>query len=126
MDIDESFVQEVLEHAYPSPLTIEFIAETLKISVEEILKFLKDLENKEIAAVLENGQWIRQAPALEQHAMHGKVQKAGPTVAIITALYSEKLAVDAMLESRETFVKYKTDGSKFIFLFFGKFSCLSF
>ena len=33
-----------------------------------------------------------------------------PTIAIITAQYCEKLAVDAMMENRETFVKYTTVG----------------
>lgn len=33
-----------------------------------------------------------------------------PTIAIITAQYSEKLAVDAMLENKETFVRYTTVG----------------
>ena len=33
-----------------------------------------------------------------------------PTVAIITSRYYEKLAVDAMMEDKTTFVKYKTEG----------------
>lgn len=33
-----------------------------------------------------------------------------PTIAIITALYAEKLAVDAMMESKTTYVRYKTEG----------------
>lgn len=33
-----------------------------------------------------------------------------PTIAIITAQYCEKLAVDAMLENKETFVRYTTVG----------------
>lgn len=37
-----------------------------------------------------------------------------PTIAIITAQYGEKLAVDAMLENKETFVRYTTVG-KFYF-----------
>jgi len=39
-------------------------------------------------------------------------QAAGkkPTVAIITSRYYEKLAVDAMMEDKTTFVKYKTEG----------------
>jgi hypothetical protein len=36
-----------------------------------------------------------------------------PTIAIITAQYCEKLAVDSMLENKETFVRYTTVG-KFI------------
>ncbi len=33
-----------------------------------------------------------------------------PTIAIITSKYYEKLAVDAMMEEKTTFVKYKTEG----------------
>ena len=33
-----------------------------------------------------------------------------PTIAIITSRYYEKLAVDAMMEDKTTFVKYKTEG----------------
>ena len=33
-----------------------------------------------------------------------------PSIAIITALYCEKLAVDAMMENKTTFVRYKTEG----------------
>lgn len=40
-----------------------------------------------------------------------------PTIAIITAQYCEKLAVDAMLENKETFVRYTTVGKYFIFDF---------
>ena len=35
-----------------------------------------------------------------------------PTIAIVTSLYCEKLAVDAMIEEKATFVKYKTDGKE--------------
>ena len=34
-----------------------------------------------------------------------------PTVAVITSRYYEKLAVDAMMEDKTTFVKYKTEGA---------------
>lgn len=33
-----------------------------------------------------------------------------PTIAIVTAQYCEKMAVDAMLENTETFVRYTTVG----------------
>jgi hypothetical protein len=33
-----------------------------------------------------------------------------PTVAVITLLYCEKLAVDAMMDSKTTYVRYKTEG----------------
>lgn len=45
-----------------------------------------------------------------------------PTIAIVTAQYCEKIAVDAMLENKETFVRYTTVGkqqlSQFCFLFY--------
>ena len=39
-----------------------------------------------------------------------QTQGSKPTVAIITSKYYEKLAVDAMMEDKTTFVKYKTEG----------------
>lgn len=33
-----------------------------------------------------------------------------PTIAIVTSLYCEKLAVDSMIDDKTTFVKYKTEG----------------
>ena len=35
-----------------------------------------------------------------------------PTVAIITSKYYEKLAVDAMMTNKTTFVRYKTEGTE--------------
>ena len=36
-----------------------------------------------------------------------------PIIAIITAQYCEKMAVDAMIDNKETFVKFKTEGISF-------------
>lgn len=45
------------------------------------------------------------------------VSSAQPTIAIITAQYTEKLAVDAMMSNKETFVRYTTVGkNNFFFL----------
>ena len=48
--------------------------------------------------------------------------KEQPTIAIITSLYCEKLAVDAMIDEKVTFVKYKTEGKLFLMVFFHFFS----
>lgn len=40
-----------------------------------------------------------------------------PTIAVITAQYCEKLAVDSMLENKETFVRYTTVGEYIVTLF---------
>lgn len=50
-----------------------------------------------------------------------------PTIAIITAQYCEKIAVDTMLENKETFVRYTTVGmysSSNIHFYFELFSQL--
>lgn len=39
-----------------------------------------------------------------------------PTIAIITAQYCEKLAVDSLIENKETFVRYTTVGKIFSYL----------
>ena len=41
-----------------------------------------------------------------------------PTIAIITAQYCEKLAVDSLIENKETFVRYTTVGKAFFYLLF--------
>lgn len=38
------------------------------------------------------------------------VRSQAPTVAIITAQFCEKLAVDAMIENKDTYVRYKVEG----------------
>jgi hypothetical protein len=47
-------------------------------------------------------QVVRQMPTMASSKQ--------PTIAVITAQYCEKLAVDAMLENKETFVRYTTVG----------------
>ena len=46
------------------------------------------------------------------------IQTSGsrPTVAIITSKYYEKLAVDAMMTEKTTFVKYKTEGEALVYM----------
>jgi hypothetical protein len=41
-----------------------------------------------------------------------------PTIAVVTALYCEKLAVDAMLSDTETYVRFTTVGT-FLYLIKG-------
>jgi len=46
---------------------------------------------------------VREMPTLSS--------KEQPTIAVITSLYCEKLAVDAMMDDRVTYVKYRTEGT---------------
>lgn len=47
-------------------------------------------------------QVVRQMPTMASSKQ--------PTIAVITAQYCEKLAVDSMLENKETYVRYTTVG----------------
>lgn len=49
-------------------------------------------------------------------SMPVQTQGNKPTVAIITSKYYEKLAVDAMMEDKTTFVRYKTEGQYLLLL----------
>ena len=49
-----------------------------------------------------------------------------PTIAIITANYCEKLAVDAMMEQKTTFVKFKTEGKESLFFYILKYFWMPF
>jgi hypothetical protein len=53
-------------------------------------------------------QVVRQMPTMASSKQ--------PTIAVITAQYCEKLAVDSMLENKETFVRYTTVGKHSVFI----------
>lgn len=52
-------------------------------------------------------QVVKQMPAMASSKQ--------PTIAIITAQYCEKLAVDSLIENKETFVRYNTVGKETIY-----------
>jgi len=53
-------------------------------------------------------QVVRQMPTMASSKQ--------PTIAVITAQYCEKLAVDSMLENKETYVRYTTVGKLLVLL----------
>lgn len=53
-------------------------------------------------------QVVRQMPTMASSKQ--------PTIAVITAQYCEKLAVDSMLENKETYVRYTTVGKLTVLL----------
>ncbi|KHJ42407.1 hypothetical protein D918_07536, partial [Trichuris suis] len=113
-------VQELLEHAFPNGMGTAEIASTLNSSCAIVEEFLSQLETRGVITHLESDQWIRiDKDADFQNAMGKQMPKVSrsdrPTVAIVTAFYAEKLAVDAMLENRRTYVRYKSDGESNVY-----------
>ncbi|GAB0097346.1 uncharacterized protein DMENIID0001_129810 [Sergentomyia squamirostris] len=108
-------VLELIEQAYPNPITAEDLARDNGWSEEEVQQVLISLQNRGLVKSMEYNSFtrihhedkdikvVKQMPTIASNKQ--------PTIAIITAQYCEKLAVDAMLENKETFVRYTTVGT---------------
>lgn len=120
----ELVVQEqlllTLESAYPNILPTDDLAHLLNTDSRTIQEQLKVLISKNLIKELEPGKWVR--TVLDETTevqivknMPMQTQGNKPTVAIITSKYYEKLSVDAMMEDKTTFVRYKTEGESNVY-----------
>ncbi|CAG4915198.1 unnamed protein product [Colias eurytheme] len=113
----EQRVLDMIENAYPNPLSVDDFVNAEKWSKAEVKDALESLEEKGLTRPLSEGLYIR------QHSVDTQVVKQmptlssarQPTIAVVTALYCEKQAVDAMMDNQETYVRYTTVGKFFIF-----------
>uniref|UniRef100_A0A7E4WE92 PNP_UDP_1 domain-containing protein n=1 Tax=Panagrellus redivivus TaxID=6233 RepID=A0A7E4WE92_PANRE len=113
-------IQDLLERAYPNGLTFETIMELLNTTDELTIEaFLLELANAGILKRTGN-EWLR----TEQFTLHPLTRfvttapedtSAHPTIAIITGLYIEKLAVDGIIENATTVHKYKSGGESNVY-----------
>lgn len=115
--LTEERVKELLESSFPNPVTATELARSNGWSEEEVQVHLAQLTEKGIAKALEHGAYTRTVATKVQvvRNMPAMVQSKQPTIAIITAQYCEKLAVDSMLDNRETFVRYTTVGESNVY-----------
>ncbi|XP_073943182.1 uncharacterized protein isoform X2 [Choristoneura fumiferana] len=115
--ISEQRVLDMIENAYPNPLTVDDFITSGKWSKAEVKDALEALEEKGLTRAMSEGLYIR------QHSVDTQVVKQMPTlcssrqpsIAVITALYCEKQAVDAMMDNQETFVRYTTVGESNVY-----------
>ncbi|EEZ98475.1 hypothetical protein TcasGA2_TC000967 [Tribolium castaneum] len=112
-------VLEIIESSYPNPITIQDIAKENGWDEEEVAHHIADLQSSNIVKAMEHGAFTRQQSHDTQviivKQMPTMVSSKQPTIAIITAQYCEKLAVDAMIENKETFVRYTTVGESNVY-----------
>ncbi|CAL1532447.1 unnamed protein product [Lymnaea stagnalis] len=129
---------QVLEDAYPNSMSTSNLFKTSKIKQTDTITsvvMLKDMEKKGLIREVEKGIWLRMQSKEEmmEHevilvkelpTLTGKEQ---PTIGIITTLYHEKLAVDAMIQDKKTYVKFKTEGESQVYTIghIGKFNVVS-
>ncbi|KAL3280096.1 hypothetical protein HHI36_017602 [Cryptolaemus montrouzieri] len=107
-------VLELIESAYPNPITIHDVAKENGWDEDELANHVAELESRNLVKNLEHGAFTRQQSHDVQvtivKQMPTMISSKQPTIAIITAQYCEKLAVDSMIENKETFVRYTTVG----------------
>ncbi|KAK3919649.1 50S ribosomal protein L9 [Frankliniella fusca] len=114
VELTEEKVLELIESSYPNPITIQDISNTYGWEVEQVASCIEQLQSKGLVKSLEHGAFTRVGQADSEiqivKQMPTMASAKQPTIAVITAQYCEKIAVDAMLENKETFVRYTTVG----------------
>lgn len=112
-------VLELIESAYPNPVTIPDISKDNSWDEEEVSHHLAELQSRGLVKAMDHGAFTRQQSFDTQvtvvKQMPTMVSSKQPTIAIITAQYCEKLAVDTMIENKETFVRYTTVGESNVY-----------
>ncbi|XP_014470563.1 PREDICTED: uncharacterized protein LOC106742280 isoform X1 [Dinoponera quadriceps] len=108
-------VLELIESAYPNPVMVVDMAKEHGWEVSAVEAKLKELQEKGLVKAMDHGAFTRvvhqdtDVQVVKQMPTMASAKQ--PTIAIITAQYCEKLAVDSMIENKETFVRYTTVGT---------------
>ncbi|CAH8454499.1 unnamed protein product [Heterobilharzia americana] len=124
-------LQMRLEEAYPNVLCMEDLVRILEYDNVAVLQAqLDELASRDLIQPIRlegqhAGQFgYRRKIHLQNHVVRemkgaNHMQQVStsekPTIAIITNLLCEKLAVDAMMEQKTTFVRYKTEGESHVY-----------
>ncbi|CAB0041459.1 unnamed protein product [Trichogramma brassicae] len=119
LELSREKVLELIESAYPNPLTTQDLAEDHGWDIEAIAKKLIELEKDGLVMAMDKGAYTRAVQKNNQIKVVKQMPQLSsakqPTIAIITAQYCEKLAVDSMIENKETFVRYTTVGESNVY-----------
>jgi len=119
VELTEAKLLELIESAYPNPVTLEELALQHGWDADAVNKTLTTLQEKGLVQALEHGAFTRagQADTNVQvvRQMPTMASSKQPTIAVVTAQYCEKLAVDSMLENKETYVRYTTVGGSNVY-----------
>lgn len=115
--LSEEKVLEMIESSYPNPITVQEMAKRASSTVEQVKEFIAKLAEKGLIKAMTTDCYTRvvqnETDVKVVRQMPTITSKKQPTIAIITAHYCEKLAVDTMIENQETFVRYTTVGGSY-------------
>ncbi|XP_043192523.1 uncharacterized protein LOC122365404 isoform X3 [Amphibalanus amphitrite] len=119
VELTEAKVLEIIEQSYPNPVTVQQMAKQTYRAEEEVQLHLAALTERGSVRPLESGGYTRvqenDTAVTVVKQMPTVVSAQQPTIAIITANYCEKLAVDAMIVNKETFVRFTTVGESNVY-----------
>jgi len=115
-EANEERVLDLIEDSYPNPITLEVMCSNFASDESSVRQILSELQLKKKIKAMENNlnaftrmqgdkeniMVVKQMPKVEAAKQ--------PTIAIITSQYFEKMAVDAMMTNRQTYVRYATVG----------------
>ncbi|XP_071443572.1 uncharacterized protein [Hetaerina americana] len=117
--LTEDKVLEMIESSYPNPITSGDIARENCWAESDVEPILTELLTKGLIKSLDHGAYTRvvrdDSDVQVVKQMPTIASSKQPTIAIVTAQYCEKLAVDAMIENKETFVRYTTVGESNVY-----------
>ncbi|CAF0984238.1 unnamed protein product [Adineta steineri] len=121
-DMVKERLLDLLEQAFPNPMLVNDLAKYVESDDQTVFQYLVELEDKNLVKHLDHDgqQWTRVIISAEEADTHKVILYKSiaelsstfrPTIAIITVNYFEKLAVDAMIENKITFVRHKAGES---------------
>eukprot|EP00095_Tigriopus_kingsejongensis_P000269 maker-scaffold329_size204955-snap-gene-1.21 protein:Tk00269 transcript:maker-scaffold329_size204955-snap-gene-1.21-mRNA-1 annotation:"PREDICTED: hypothetical protein LOC100649604" len=120
-------ILEIIEESYPNSLTVDDMARRFVVEKELVKRMVMELVTKKLVKAVGVGgpsvegvdssvgayrrvhqnedqvTVVKQMPRIVEKSLQ-------PTMAIITSQYHEKMAVDAVLTNKQTFVRYATVG----------------
>ncbi|KAI8767446.1 hypothetical protein BgiBS90_029594, partial [Biomphalaria glabrata] len=110
----------LLESAYPNVLSVEDLVRITGADAAMVQLQLQELLDRQLISSMENGGFVRKVLDDKTEVQMIKnmpviASNLQPTIAIITYQYCEKMAVDAMMENKTTYVRYKTEGESNVY-----------
>lgn len=95
-------------------ILINFKFSVTRSTEDDVFKLVVDLSGKGVARLTDGPAVVRvtsdETKVKRVRQMPEVVRSQQPTIAIITSNFCEKLAVDAMIENKITYVRYKVEG----------------
>ena len=123
VELTEGKVLEIIESSYPNAISLTDVANITGSLPEEVHFHLQELISKNLVKAMDGPGGLLVYTRVTENDTEIKMVKQmpkvmrsqQPTIAIITAQFAEKLAVDAMIDNKDTYVRFKTEGESNVY-----------